>query len=553
MKNQSTLPEKQESLTPAKRTNPAEELFLLDKTSPWDERILSDTNIQKSASIRQQLVTALERIYSQVPLLMNIDQAIKNGFVSTSDAENLYRLLSLFLQEEHCSERFILYFPMELIPLNLFSEFREIYKQKWYQLLSHEDYRANFVDGDISEEEIQSGKIPEVIKATHLIPILIQKEIISLAEVLEIRGGSVGLLRDNIDEVLRAINGKELSKQRKISSQQISTARKSWEKKRDTQERLLKSANKVAELLIAKRITIEEVVKKKNYHLAITSVSIAIQRLAQNTRSKACAQRLYSVINPIMTTTWSSEDDFTKEIIESAWSHMLHVGIGDQKAIQSIGALTDRHEIKTFEVIVETIRFDEELKDWLMPIVISYGSRGKDFGTISSDFDFGIFVKPNVPMMLRSQIQKRLKKLLEPLGVKGNALEFWLEENDDGLLIQDFTNADKKLGTSNFVSTLFNGVWIGEFETIQLIYSQVLQKYLKLSEDSVQQFVELERSVLQYRLMHKNYHYFYPKRETEDLPRNTIDKKGAFWDPGYRRMASVLFLRKVFLPEIGEK
>ena len=63
--------------------------------------------------------------------------------------------------------------------------------------------------------------------------------------------------------------------------------------------------------------------------------------------------------------------------------------------------------------------------------------------------------------------------------------------------------------------------------------------------------LEIERDTLQYRLMHKGNARHYPEQggiQTENS--GALDSESMFWDSGYRRVATQLFLKKVFLPQL---
>jgi hypothetical protein len=51
--------------------------------------------------------------------------------------------------------------------------------------------------------------------------------------------------------------------------------------------------------------------------------------------------------------------------------------------------------------------------------------------------------------------------------------------------------------------------------------------------------------------MHRGYHLLYPERKTLCVSEKMVDAEGAFWDSGYRRIATILFLKKVFLPYVS--
>ncbi len=53
--------------------------------------------------------------------------------------------------------------------------------------------------------------------------------------------------------------------------------------------------------------------------------------------------------------------------------------------------------------------------------------------------------------------------------------------------------------------------------------------------------------------MHKGYRHFFPKKgnlETEHS--DNVDSDSAFYDSGYRRLATQLFINRVFLPQLSK-
>jgi hypothetical protein len=59
---------------------------------------------------------------------------------------------------------------------------------------------------------------------------------------------------------------------------------------------------------------------------------------------------------------------------------------------------------------------------------------------------------------------------------------------------------------------------------------------------------------LQYRLMHKGYDIFKPSKRIAGSEHSAlIDWNSAFWDEGYRRIATLGFLSKVFLPDLSSE
>jgi hypothetical protein len=107
---------------------------------------------------------------------------------------------------------------------------------------------------------------------------------------------------------------------------------------------------------------------------------------------------------------------------------------------------------------------------------------------------------------------------------------------------------------------LFNSVWIGNAGIIYSLRERLLPAYFQ--EDNQNNFgrsarelylERLEQDLLQYRLMHKGYERHFPINTLSHLPHaELVDGSSAFWDSGYRQIATKLFVNSVFLPKIGE-
>lgn len=359
-------------------------------------------------------------------------------YIDENRLPELYSDLYQFLDEEFCSERILLYFPIELIPeKGHFEDFRSMYRKKWYTLLPQHDFRANFTDGDIPEEECRVEPLEMVVKATHLIPALVRKNIITENEVQE-------LLIQSSDPVLH-------------------------------------SSLRAAKPVILKYKTPNRIAWEEQ------------------------------------TNTFSVSKEMSEPLI-----------IND---------------------LVDTIRDDSLLSKYVLPLLILTGSRSKGYSTSDSDTDIAVFIKPGVNFGLRAHIQRLLEDhLFKPFKIKGGVLEFWLTEDSDIFRIKNFKDPDKHLGDSFATQVLFAGIWGGDETSIR----RILTPYLQCSDSNKRQIwlEEIERGVLQYRLMHRGYHSLYPEKWTDLQPEEMMDKKGAFWDAGYRRLATKLFLKKVFLPHI---
>jgi len=105
---------------------------------------------------------------------------------------------------------------------------------------------------------------------------------------------------------------------------------------------------------------------------------------------------------------------------------------------------------------------------------------------------------------------------------------------------------------------LLEGAWCGKKEAIKELYEKLLPGFLHSQDKKIADIdarkiwmKELERDTLQYRLLHKGYARLNVEQGgIKTKNGNDIDKNSMFWDSGYRRLATKLFITKVFLPQL---
>jgi hypothetical protein len=554
---------------------PVDSLFALDTTSPWNARILENESLVTSSCLRQRIVEMLERIYTLVPRVdTDFGMALEIKLVTEQALAELYESLNEFLQEEAGAERLLLYFPMELVPgsawkpqtkrlSNTIKTFTQIYKQKLRLLLTHKDLRANFTDGDIPEEEIRRGPLPQVVKAVHLIPPLVLKGTLNMEWVDSIHvDGSDRVLEESLEEIrhlltyeggekenpkdslvrdsawLKSCVSQTLEAIRSSRQKHLATlaekpeARVAWETLRDDQKLVTQCSSEIAEGLMEGSLTtadLEYLFGDSETAEQVLIGIVSVRMMIDNSADYEAFKALVESIGP-------SRDTRIHEALESL-----------RHRVENAKPIPRQEDMVVFEKIAEAIETDQELSEFLFPVIIAYGSRIKGCSTKNGDVDFAVMVRPGTPFGLRSKIQTGLKAIIASLGVHGKALEFWLEERSGHILVRDFGKTDRSLADSSFGDTLLQGAWFGEEETIRRLYEEILEGYLE-STYRVDLLREMERVVLQYRLMHKGYHHFHSEQRSACVQKEMVDYQGAFWDPGYRRLATTLFLRKVFLP-----
>ena len=153
-------------------------------------------------------MSSLEEFFRAVPdPTREIAVAVDSGEVAPDVVTDLFWQLTTFLEADASHARVILYLPFALIPPrgwgngsaeleSAADQFVHAYEKSWRALLTENDVRANFVDGNILEPEFAPDGQEMVKKAAHLIPWLAEKGVVSVHEML-------ALAESTSDDVLR--------------------------------------------------------------------------------------------------------------------------------------------------------------------------------------------------------------------------------------------------------------------------------------------------------------------------------------------------------------
>lgn len=493
------------------------------------------------------------------------------------------------------------------------TRFRDAYKKTWERLLWVQDVRANFVDGDVLETDKRTGDLPRVAKAAHLIPFLVRKGLLSADEVLALRDGARdGTLRESIEDtfgLLRTFGladerfgeaepapqdaGEreeprplEPSRMRNMIEERISmhdgespddtAKRRAWLASVRTQRAIDDAGDDVRAAVLANLINDDAVkeLMRPDAHLPSQSAFVdgvrkAVERAA--TGSAGDAEALYARYHEPLRTLWERQQPATRPHLEKLFFRLHNLGIIDAATLDGLGlaapnlggpflANARRMDTETDDArrMLDAIRNDPELARTVYPIVLLYGSRLKGYGTKEADVDLGVFVKPSVPGALRAEVRGLLMRALGSGAPRDAALEFWLEESTGGLAVRDFESDDVALGESLSPHVLFGAAWKGDAAAMRELYAKLLPGYFAdagktlYGHDARELYIEsLEKDVLQYRLMHKGYERSHSARNALDgMDASRMDQASAFWDSGYRALATKLFAEKVFLPKL---
>ncbi|OHA63086.1 MAG: hypothetical protein A2842_02620 [Candidatus Wildermuthbacteria bacterium RIFCSPHIGHO2_01_FULL_48_25] len=552
---------------------PVESFFSLAKAAElWDETTLGNKTFREQITERAELNRRLQNVLDSLPRPdIPLETAIDQGHLTEEQAAGLYSSLSGLLSERDY-RRLVLYFPFELMPKKAWrapgeklkqavEQFRHAYMEAWKSLLSAHDVRANFTDGDVLEIELRESDLPRVVKAAHLIPVLIEKGWMTVedAERLakEIKDQT---LRDSVADALSAVRGTLKPEQPEAvkNTAPITEKRAAWLKKREREEAVDALSEHVSKLIIqGKRADASQEVLTEGIRKTVESIAaVDLEK----------ARALYAQHRATLLKLWESDSSDVKDALVKTFRRFCHLGIVDEKQLAELNIARPKLEgpfsenlnfitnLVDMHGMVSSIESTRELSNLIYPVVLVYGSRLNGYGTRNSDIDVAVFVRPGTPFVIRQRLQELLARTFSHVLIP-NVVEFWLEERNGLLRVRDFESPDVSLGESYWTHALFGAAWIGPKPVIRELCLRLLLPYLSDTSGTLHRqnarrlYLEsLESASLQYRLMHNGYERFFA-RYGAPYP-DSVDGKSAFWDSGYRWLATKLFLSKVFLPKL---
>ncbi len=542
----------------------------------WPEICSEDSAFVDQIELRNEQSSAIISMLDQLTdATMSIEEALGSGVVNSRQATDFYTSLSEILNDKDY-RRIVLYVPFELLPevtqkfddtclQDAAEEFKTSYMTAWYNLLGVEDVRANFIDGDILEEEQKTGNLPRVVKAAHLIPMLTERGLLTEIDVQNILENTDSLvLRQSIIEVLEGYEDSTVSLE---SENEISDRRKQWLQQEKREQDIISGSGYLAQAIAENDLPdkmIEYAVSATKGELLPHIVAEGIYT-AINSASDEQAIALYEQYSDVLTSLWEKNDEDLTGRLVSIYRRLHRLGVVDSSMLASLDiSITDlggkwsenlanmQNEIGEAEKFVESIDMHQELSALVYPVILVSGSRLKGYGGNASDVDVEIFIKPGVSRSIRPRIQELMSAV-----VGGNSkyelTEFWLDENsDETLFIHDSEDPSRHMGDSYSPHVLFGGAWVGDEQAVFELQQKLLPNYFIDSEDRRLYLEKLEQDALQYRLMHKGYAKQYPLVKRNDDSALPVDSS-VFWDSGYRQIATKLFVSNVFLPKLIKK
>ncbi|HCC23100.1 TPA: hypothetical protein DF272_02885 [Candidatus Falkowbacteria bacterium] len=490
------------------------------------------------------------------------------------------------------------------------TRFRIAYMTTWNNLLSMLDVRANFVDGDVMDVEKRVNDLPRVVKAAHLIPKLVEKGFLTVGAVFHLlEQCEEETLRKSIEETLPVLADMGFIKshdvilepsdeeappvsvkiiQERLAEQffaierddfgDILEKRIAWLIKDRKRQAIEKTGNGIKNAILSGTLDLDEAVlfadlgTKVECQLAfIDGVRKAVEASAETDLIRATS--LYTNYKEQLLALWKCEFSAVRDALTKAFFRLHSLKIVTDTSLELLGltvpALSGpfsanlrflQPEIaeirKIIKVIIET---DAELSSYIYPVFLIYGSRLKGYGDKTSDCDAAIFVRQNTDVRYKETIKELLNTYFAQNKIINEVVMFWLDKDDnDALRVHDFDDSSPLLGESHWTHVLFGAVWVGTESAIHELRNALLVPYFYdngriLHNRKARKIYieELERDSVQYRLMHRGFAKFYPRRGGIKTPHaSLIDGHSRFWDSGYRLTATRLYASRVFLPQI---
>lgn len=598
---------------------PAVESFLdPDRASDvWPEKIATNETFLKQLRTRKTLNDQLNDILNSLPQSgISLESAINQGYFSEKQVEEIYTSLSDLLEFDQDYERILLYLPFEFLPRqNWFpvneklqravERFKRVYMKIWKSLLSVYDVRANFVDGDVMEDQHRVGDFPRVVKAAHLIPKLVEKGLMRIEDIIAlIKESDDQILKSSIADTFptlnytRALTAKgskvelrpraitfssiqdelreKFSRIKATDHGEITERRRLWLKRKAEREVVRYLGNDVSDAITRDVFSDNLLTNFLAAGVNIASQQVLVEGIRKAIESTALidlskARILYERYREKLLILWEKDVPEIRETLLKTFRRLHRLDLVDEKQLTELniampklfGALSENlkllgKELRDLRNMITSLESNPELSQLIYPVVLVYGSCLKGYGAQSADLDLGVFVRPDVSIKHREQVRNLIEKTFLHEKIRDGVLEFWLEEKGGTLTIRDFLEPDLLLGRSHWTYTLFGAAWLGDQNLIRELYEKLLVSYIYDADKVIyghnarSLYLEgMERDALQYRLMHEGYERFFPSHGGLQTPHaDRIDGQSMFWDSGYRRLATRIFVSRVFLPKI---
>lgn len=504
--------------------------------------------LSEELTVRKRLRQHLDYITGPKPRALGVRNVQMDW--SSDVFDELYQSLNSLLGTG-LNDRFVLYCPFDIIPTadsyrkyyESLDEFAELYIRSWYRLLNVHDVRANFIDGDVPDIELEQRPMDMVVQAAYLVPMLLEKGLLTNLQLYALYNQDEVRTR-SFDDALRhhevvkfriddnAINSsvslilRDHDNYINLIIKQFSASDKRAGWLRHSRRQLV--IKKLGQALVP-YFMVDRPPNLDNKYVEIAAISATIETAA--VYSLCSAQLIFSKYKEYLIGLMNTEfHDVVTSVLCRLYNFdviPVEVLIEANIFVPSLcGPFYSNLKVVEFD---RSALFDSELADIIYPVWIVYGSRLKGYGDLNSDIDKAVFVRPGV-----TDIDKVNRLLLSKFG---NVTRFWLDEVGQDLRVRDFEKPEAYLGSSTDSHVLFGGVWEGDRDCIRMLGVRLLVPYTNADGNTRRVMLEeLERDLLLYRLLHRGYEKYY----MTDGP--------TFLDDGYRMMAARIYTSHVYVP-----
>jgi hypothetical protein len=162
--------------------------------------------------------------------------------------------------------------------------------------------------------------------------------------------------------------------------------------------------------------------------------------------------------------------------------------------------------------------------------------------------DAAIFFKPETPLEKRDEALSLLHDAIPELSKLDTLLEFWTWEENDHLGLQYLPDVAPSIVGAPEIHMLLGGIWVGKSVELNRLRSDITDRYLGSFRRSKRRcdFNTSSNSIC-FSFVLQGLSQFYPSQRPEGTQHSSlIDWGSDFWDEGYRTVASLLFLSRVF-------
>jgi len=549
----------------------------------WPKKLFSQPDFKQHIEVQRVLLQQIRRVFGALPVQQTLAEGLANGLITEQEVESLCILLAQQLESNAVQKRLALYLPFELLcPITFGSasvqhasaRLHQAYRLAWESQLREHEVRANYVDGDVLEPALLVGDHPRVVKAAHLIPGLLKVGHMTVADVdTYLQSATEPLLLRSIRDACVVAADLGLLKPDAWTSVQCSPlggpapstgmtkSRARWLASVAHMRTLRERAATIAAAL-ERGAHVTELCSDQESLVALEALRVAALQNATVFR------RHRAWLKTLMSTDHGPEvRDSLNKLYAHIYAHGL-VGDADLKEQDIyIPCLSgpfyeNRHRLEPSPADIVTmcthVAAHPRLSQLVYPVALIFGSRVKGYGLAEADCDIAIFVRPGVNRSEREYLEQALLQVYNHKRFDGTIKLFWLTETSKGLAVIDWPGHISSDARPGWMYVLFGALWFGEQETIRLLHEQLLSTYftppqtMKDDKPTYERWLEeMERDSLQYRLLHKGFERFYPIQSPMHTRNGVaIDGQSAFYDTRYRRIATELFVRRVFLPRL---